>query len=72
MILKTKSSEPINYQVGWLAAIFAPQTDYHAFSLTHDGVILSGHKGGLNKVSYFVILASVIIDSEGIFSLGEL
>ncbi|NOR71449.1 MAG: AAA family ATPase, partial [Methylomarinum sp.] len=64
--MNTKSKEPLKYQVGWLAALFAPQTDYHSFSLTDDGIILSGHKDGLNKVPYLAIGVGVAIE-QGFF-----
>jgi len=64
--LKTKSSESIKYQVGWLATLFASNTDYQSISLANDSVILSGHKDGLNKVPYLAIGAGVAIE-QGVF-----
>ncbi|NOR69902.1 MAG: AAA family ATPase [Methylomarinum sp.] len=66
MILKTKSKEPLKYQVGWLAALFAPNTNYQSILLADDRVVLSGHKDGLNKVPYLAIGVGVAIE-QGAF-----
>jgi len=64
--LRTKSKEPLKYQVGWLAALFASNTDYQSISLADDSVILSGHEDGLNKVPYLAIGVGVAIE-QGFF-----
>jgi len=64
--LATKSKDPLKYQVGWLAALFAPNTDYQSISLANDGVIISRHKEGLNKLPYLAVGAGVAIE-QGVF-----
>ena len=64
--MATKSKEPLKYQVGWLAALFASNTDYQSISLADDRVILSGHEDGLNKVPYLAIGVGVAIE-QGFF-----
>jgi len=64
--LKTKSSESIKYQVGWLAALFGSNTDYQSLSLADDGVILSGHGDGSKKIPCLAIGAGIAIE-QGYF-----
>jgi len=64
--LATKSKDCLKYQVGWLTALFASNTDYQSISLANDGVILSGHKEGLNKLPYLAVGAGAAIE-QGFF-----
>jgi len=64
--LNPKSKEPLKYQVGWLAALFASNTDYQSISLAKDGVILSEDEDGLSKIPYLAIGAGVAIE-QGAF-----
>lgn len=66
VILATKSKEPLKYQVGCLAALFASNTDYQSFSLTDDGVTLSGHEEGLDNIPYLAIGVGIAIE-QGYF-----
>lgn len=53
--MKTKSTKPLSYRVGWFAALFASNSDYDSFSLVKDGIILSGGKTKVKTVSYMAI-----------------
>jgi len=57
--LNTISKEPLKYQVGWLAALFASNTDYQSISLADDRVILSSNEDGSKKISYLAIGAGI-------------
>jgi DNA helicase-4 len=59
--LKLKLTAPSSYRIGWLAALFASYSDYEAFSLADDGILLIRGKSTLSKISYLAISSDIAI-----------
>ena len=64
--MKTNLTEPLNFQISWLATLFASYADYESFSFADDGIILSANDEALNKISYLAIRPGVAIE-QGYF-----
>jgi DNA helicase-4 len=60
--LKTKSTEPLSYRIGWLAALFAAHSDYESFSLADDGILLANVKSAQNRIPYLAIGSGITIE----------
>ncbi|MCK5354349.1 MAG: UvrD-helicase domain-containing protein, partial [Methyloprofundus sp.] len=64
--MKTELKEPIHYQVGYLASLFARHSAYQSLSCTKDGILLSGTNGKPTKIPYLAISKGIVIE-QGIF-----
>ena len=60
--LKTISTKPLSYRLGWLAALFAAHSVYESFSVADDGILLVGGESAENRILYLAIGSGIAIE----------
>lgn len=65
--MKAESTELISYQVSWLAALFAPDSDYASLSLTKDRILFSSCGKTKAKTLSYIDINPGIVTEKGYF-----